>query len=65
MKGEITASLYDHLLVRNEAASAELIANAKVIDLRGEVATPVSFYQTVSDHLPIAAEFRVSRPDDD
>jgi len=65
LTGERTANLYDHLLVHNETASAELVGNAAVIDARDSASSPKIFYQTVSDHLPIVAEWRITGPDDD
>jgi hypothetical protein len=33
--------------------------------VRGAVANDQTFFQTVSDHLPIVARFNTSGPDDD
>jgi len=65
LSGERTGNLYDHLLVHDEAASVELVSNAKVIDVSDSAANPQIFYKTVSDHLPIVAEWRITGPDDD
>ena len=64
-QGSITGNLFDHLLVHDEGASAELIGNAEVLDVRGEAANEATFFSTVSDHLPIRVRLRAFGPDDD
>ncbi len=64
-KGGQTGNLYDHLLVRDVAATTELVRNARVLDVRGVVASHKEFYETVSDHLPIVATLRAGGTDDD
>ncbi len=64
-QGSITGNLFDHLLVHDEGASAELIGNAEVLDVRGEAANDATFFSTVSDHLPIRVRLRAFGPDDD
>ena len=64
-QGGRTANLYDHLLVHDEAATAELEGNAVVLDELSQAASPKVFYQTVSDHLPIVVRMRSTGPDDD
>jgi hypothetical protein len=64
-EGHATVNLYDHLLLRDEAASAEFLGNARVLDVREVAVTERVFYETVSDHLPIVIEVRASGPDDD
>ncbi len=65
LEGHVTANLYDHLLLRDEAASSEFLGNARVLDVRQVAVAGRVFYQTVSDHLPIVIEVRVGGPDDD
>ncbi|MCK4819749.1 hypothetical protein KA005_28540, partial [bacterium] len=63
--GGLSPNLFDHLLVHDEEASSELIGNAEILDVRGEAANDQTFFQTVSDHLPIRIRVRASGPDDD
>jgi hypothetical protein len=63
--GEMTTNLYDHLIIHDPDATTELVGRAAVLDLRHQAAPVKEFYRTVSDHLPIYAEFFVGRPDDD
>jgi hypothetical protein len=62
--GEVTGNLYDHLIIMDLAATTEMIAPEEVLDVRGVAATPRLFFQTVSDHLPAVARFRVTADDD-
>lgn len=64
-EGERTENLYDHLLVRDEAASQELMGNARVLEVSDRAADPRSFYRTVSDHLPVVARWNLAGGDDD
>ena len=41
-----TLNLYDHLLLRNEVASAEFLGNARVLDVREVAVTERVFYET-------------------
>jgi endonuclease/exonuclease/phosphatase family metal-dependent hydrolase len=63
--GGRTANLYDHLLVYDTDATAEMIGNAEVLDVRSKASSNASFYKTISDHLPIVVRMRSSGPDDD
>ena len=63
--GDRTINLYDHVLVHDEAATTEMVGNAMVLNRIGLAATPRSFYQMVSDHLPVMVRVRSSGPDDD
>lgn len=63
--GARTGNLYDHLLVFDGGASGELIGTAEVIDVRSEAANNKTFFDEVSDHLPIVARFNVAAADDD
>ncbi len=63
--GERTFNLYDHLIVFDTDETTEQIGAAEVIDVRGVVANDQTFFQTVSDHLPIVTRFNTSGPDDD
>ncbi|TVO69705.1 hypothetical protein [Sedimenticola selenatireducens] len=63
-QGERTGNLYDHLVVFDAAETKELIGSAEVIDVRNVATNPRKFFQTVSDHLPIMAKFRVGTDDD-
>jgi hypothetical protein len=62
--GAVTSNVYDHLLVFDVTATHEQLEPARVLDVRHVAATNRAFFQTVSDHLPIAARFRII-PDDD
>ncbi len=62
--GERTANLYDHLLLFDRAATQEMVGSPEITDVREVAASPKVFYTTVSDHLPLRAQFR-SGPDDD
>ena len=64
-QGSRTDNLYDHVLVHDPNATAEMIGNAVVLDVRGVSSSPKDFYQTVSDHLPIMVRMRAGGPDDD
>jgi hypothetical protein len=64
-KGERSENLYDHLLVWDETASAEITGDAVVLDLRALAGDGKAFFQTVSDHLPIVFGVMASGPDDD
>ena len=63
--GARTQNLYDHLLINDAGDTAELVGNGEVLDVRGEASTNRVFFQTVSDHLPIRALFRIDGMDDD
>lgn len=62
--GAVTSNVYDHLLVFDVTATHEQLEPARVLDVRHVAATNRAFFQTVSDHLPIVARFRII-PDDD
>ncbi|MGE0465341.1 MAG: SH3 domain-containing protein [Steroidobacteraceae bacterium] len=62
--GAVTSNVYDHLLVFDVTATHEQLEPARVLDVRHVAATNRTFFQTVSDHLPIVARFRII-PDDD
>jgi exonuclease III len=62
MAGEITANLYDHLLVVHEDASAEVLGNCEVRDV---AASTADFLLTVSDHLPIVVRVAADARHDD
>ncbi len=63
--GDRTTNLYDHVLVFDETATSEMLGNAAVLNRIGLASTPKSFYQTVSDHLPIMVRLLSSGHDDD
>lgn len=63
--GDITANLYDHLLVFDEQATSEMIGNPEVLEIRNVPTSNQLFYQTISDHLPIVVRLRTSGTDDD
>jgi len=65
LTGSRTGNLYDHLLVNDPGASRELLGSARVLDVRGQAASPKAFYGQVSDHLPIRAYWLVPAADDD
>jgi hypothetical protein len=62
--GARTTNLYDHVLIFDQAATSELDGSPEILDVRDVATSPATFWQTVSDHLPIRARFR-SGPDDD
>ena len=62
--GERSLNLLDHLLLLNPEHTQELIAPAEVLDLRTEAGSSRTYFQQLSDHLPIRALFR-SEADDD
>jgi SH3 domain-containing protein len=64
-KGERTENLYDHILVYNRTATAEMISIPKVIDNRHLAANNKDYYDKWSDHLPIITHLRPSGRDDD
>jgi hypothetical protein len=64
-RGARTDNLYDHLIVHDPQASAEVVVDAEVLDVIGVASTPAAFYSTVSDHLPIVVEVEVGGQDDD
>jgi ABC-type tungstate transport system permease subunit len=63
--GGRTSNLYDHILVHDKQATAEMIGAPEVVDVRSVAADDKAFYDTVSDHLPIVVRLRASGPDDD
>ena len=64
-RGQRTDNLYDHLLVEDKEATAELLEHAVIVDVRDRAASPEVFFRTVSDHLPLVAVFDTGGPDDD
>jgi len=64
-QGERTNNLYDHFLVLDLEATSEMIDDPEVLDVRGVAANDKTYFNTVSDHLPIFVKMRCSGPDDD
>lgn len=64
-QGERTNNLYDHFFVLDQEATSEMIGNPEVLDVRGSAANDKTYFNTVSDHLPIFVKMRCSGPDDD
>lgn len=62
--GAVTNNLDDHLVAMDLTATTEMIAPEEVLDVRNVAASNKLFFQTVSDHLPIVARFRVVADDD-
>lgn len=62
--GSLTNNLYDHLIAFDLAATTEMIAPDEVLDLRNLAASNKAFFNTVSDHLPLVARFRIDADDD-
>ena len=62
--GALTSNLYDHLIAFDLTATTEMIAPDEVIDVRNRAASHKTFFDTVSDHLPLVARFRVAADDD-
>ncbi len=56
---EITANLYDHVLVPPDQPSLDGVEPAEVLDVR-ELADRDTFFRSVSDHLPIRFTLRAS-----
>ena len=63
LRGERSADLYDHVLVRSAGAVAEMVGDAEVLDVRALAASPRDFFRSASDHLPIMVRLRVMGPD--
>lgn len=63
-QGNITSNLYDHFVVHDAGASAEVTANATVLDVRSVASSPAEFYRNVSDHLPIVTTVAAGADDD-
>ena len=64
-RGERTQNIYDYILVHDTNATSEMTGQPRIVDIRGVVADGRTFYNTVSDHLPVVATFRTDGPDDD
>jgi hypothetical protein len=62
--GTLTANLYDHLIVFDLTATSEMMGPEEIIDVRNAASSNKVFFDTVSDHLPLVARFRID-PDDD
>jgi endonuclease/exonuclease/phosphatase family metal-dependent hydrolase len=62
--GDVTANLYDHVLVRDGQATAEMQGNATVLDVRPVAGSPSAYFSTMSDHLPIVVVLKASKDDD-
>lgn len=62
--GAVTANLYDHLVVFDLTATTEMIAPDEVLDVRHLASGNKVFFDTVSDHLPLVARFRIGADDD-
>jgi hypothetical protein len=62
--GALTANLYDHMVAFDLGATAEMVTPGEVIDVRNLVASNKVFFDTVSDHLPLVARFRIDADDD-
>ncbi len=63
--GNPSHGLGDHILVHSSRATAEMIGNGSVLDVREVAGSPREFRRTVSDHLPVMVRIRSSGPDDD
>lgn len=63
--GNRTANQYDHMLIYNFTATSEKITNPTLLDILSITSDGKEFYDTISDHLPIVANFRTIGPDDD
>jgi hypothetical protein len=62
--GTLTTNLYDHLVVFEPTATSQLIQPATILDLRPLATDNRTFFQSMSDHLPLVARFRVTQDDD-
>jgi hypothetical protein len=62
--GALTSNLYDHLIAFDLSATMEMISPDEVLDVRNQAASNKSFFDTVSDHLPLVARFRIEADDD-
>ena len=63
-QGNLSSNLYDHIVIADSAATAELQDTPEILDVRSVATSPKVFYQTVSDHLPLRARFRSDIDDD-
>ena len=63
--GARTKNIYDYVLLHDADATSEMTERPTIIDVRRVVADDVTFRQSVSDHLPVVAEFRTDGQDDD
>jgi endonuclease/exonuclease/phosphatase family metal-dependent hydrolase len=63
-RGALSANLYDHMVIHDRAATAELAGAPEILDVRDVASDARTFYRTVSDHLPVRARFRADLDDD-
>lgn len=63
--GARTDNLSDHLLIPHPEATPELGTKAEVLDVRDWATSDETFFDTVSDHLPIRVVLTLAGPDDD
>lgn len=64
-KGTITSNTYDHILVHNRSATQEMVDNPTVLVVTTIAPDGKEFYRTISDHLPVVAQFKTLAVDDD
>ena len=62
--GARTENIYDYVLIHDQDATSEM-TEQPIIDVRWVAADHASFRKTVSDHLPVVAEFGTDGHDDD
>ncbi len=63
--GARTKNIYDYLLLHDSNSTSEMNEQPRILDVRVIAADDRTFYQTISDHLPVVASFRTDGPDDD
>ena len=63
--GARTENIYDYVLIHDQDATSEVTKQPTIIDVRWVAADHASFRKTVSDHLPVVAEFGTDGHDDD
>ena len=62
--GNLSSNLIDNVLIRDPSTTSECMGPATVLDVRSLASSKLAFLETVSNHLPIVAPFRVHEDDD-
>ena len=58
-------NIYDYILVHDADETSEMVRSPEIIDVRGIAENHRAFVDSVSDHLPVVALFRMDGVDDD
>ncbi len=64
-RGEVTTNVYDHILIHDTDATQERIDTPRILNVIGVATSPLGFYRTMSDHLPVVLRLDASGTDDD